>query len=382
MAELISRRDFVQAGMKCAGVLALAGTGSFVLGALGGCSNLTGDLHMVQDMAGREVAIPETITRVFCSNPIGTVDLYLLDPDKMVGWNFRPTGDDRKYIPGEYLNLPALGVWMGSGATPNAEEIVKQSPQVILCYWTADEVGIEMADAIKNQTGVPALLIDYDLRSSPKMYRYLGEVIGSAERAEELAAYCEQKLAQIEDIAHSVPEDERKSVYIAQSTGGLSTDPVGSMHVTDALELINTANVADMPGTEGQGMGMPTVNIEQIMSWNPDAVLVSEYMMSDAESSNLYQEILASDDWHHVDAVKNGEVYRLPKSPFAWFGRPPSVVRLLGCMLLLKVLYPAYATEIDIVQETRDFYHLFYRLDLTDHEINSILNSAGVLAAS
>ena len=150
------------------------------------------------------------------------------------------------------------------------------------------------------------------------------------------------------------------------------------MHVTDALELIGTGNVADMPGTAGQGMGMPTVNLEQIITWNPDAVLVSEYSMSDSESSDLYGEILADDGWANVPCVREGRVYRLPQSPFAWFGRPPSVVRLLGCLLVLKLLYPDYTADIDMVEETRSFYQEFYRLELSDEELVAILETAGV----
>ena len=365
----LSRRAFL--GGTAAAVYALGG------GTLSGCAGGTGATQSVTDMGGREVSVPESIERVFCSNPIGTVDLYLLEPDVLVGWNFLPSGDNRKYIEEEYLELPALGVWMGSGSTPNDEEIATQDPQVILCYWTADETGCDMADEIADEVGIPVLLIDYDLRSAPEMYRYIGELLGLEERAEELAGYCEEKLALIEELAQAVPEDERKSVFLAQGTGGLSTDPVGSMHVTDALELMNTENVADMPGTEGQGMGMPTVNLEQIVEWDPDAVLVSEYSMSDSESSDLYNEIREDESWQAVPAVAAGRVYRLPQSPFSWFGRPPSVVRLLGCLLVMRLLYPAYTQDIDLVEETRAFYELFYRLELSDEDLLAILETAG-----
>lgn len=371
---MLSRRGFLRLSAVAAGTLALGGAA----GALSGCDALTGNLVSITDMGGREVAVPESIERVFCSNPIGTVDLYLLDPEVLVGWNFRPAGDNRKYIPDEYLNLPSLGVWMGSGATPNDEEIVRQSPQVILCYWTADDVGRDMADGVRDETGLPTLLIDYDIRQCAEMYRYVGPLVGRAERGEELATYCDERLERIRSIVAGIPESERKSIFLAQGPGGLSTDPVGSMHVTDALELIGTGNVADMPGTAGQGMGMPTVNLEQIISWNPDAVLVSEYSMSDSESSDLYGEIIADDGWANVPCVREGKVYRLPQSPFAWFGRPPSVVRLLGCLLVMKLLYPQYTTDIDMVEETRSFYREFYQLELTDEELVEILATAGV----
>lgn len=370
---ILSRRGFLRFSAVAATAVAFGGAT-----ALSGCDALTGNLVSVTDMGGREVAVPESIERVFCSNPIGTVDLYLLDPEVLVGWNFRPSGDNRKYNPDEYLSLPSLGVWMGSGATPNDEEIVRQSPQVILCYWTADDVGRDMADGVRDETGLPTLLIDYDIRQCAEMYRYVGPLVGRAERGEELAAYCEERLERIRSIVDAIPESERKSIFLAQGPGGLSTDPVGSMHVTDALELIGTGNVADMPGTAGQGMGMPTVNLEQIITWNPDAVLVSEYSMSDSESSDLYGEIIADDGWANVPCVREGKVYRLPQSPFAWFGRPPSVVRLLGCLLVMKLLYPDYTADVDMVEETRSFYQEFYRLDLTDDELVGILGTAGV----
>ena len=377
--SMISRRTFLKGGAALGCLAVLGGLGAVPLS---GCSVLQGSMRSVTDMGGRQVNVPETIERVFCSNPIGTVDMYLLDPDLMVGWNFLPSGDNRKYIPEEYLSLPSLGVWMGSGATPNDEEIVRQDPQVILCHWTADDVGADMADQIRDETGVPTLLIDYDLRSCAEMYRYVGELLGCPERAEELAAYCDQKLDFIRKRAAQVPEAERKSIYLAQGVGGLSTDPVGSMHVTDALELIGVDNVAYLPGTEGQGMGMPSVNLEQIIEWDPDAVLVSEYSMSDSESSDLYGEISADANWRNVRCVREGAVYRLPQSPFAWFGRPPSVVRLLGCLLVMKLLYPQHTADIDMVEETREFYRLFYRLDLSDDELVAILETAGIDVSS
>ncbi len=325
------------------------------------------------------MSVPEQIDRVFCTNPIGTVDLFMLAPEKLVGWNFRPAGDNKKYIPDEYFALPSLGVWMGAGSVPNAEEIASQDPDVLLCYWTADDVGCDMADEIRNQTGLPVALIDYDLSQAPKMFRYVGNLVGAEERGEELASYCEEKLELIQKIANDIPESERKSIFLAQGSDGLTTDPVGSMHVTDALNLINTENVADMPGTEGKGMGMPSVNLEQVISWNPSAVLVAEFNMSDSESSDIYGAIKADTHWANVPCVAAGEIYRIPQSPFSWFGRPPSAARILGCLWVLKVLYPNYATEINMRMETLDFYRVFYRYeDFDEYTLAQLLNSAGI----
>lgn len=344
---------------------------------LTGCASAS-YARTVVDMAGREVGVPDETTRLFCTNPIGTVDVYGLDPDLLAGWNFLPAGDNRSYIPEQYLELPSLGVWMGSGAVPNAEEIAAQSPDALLCFWTADEAGAAMADDISEETGLPVLLVDYDIRSVGAMYRWVGELTGRTQRAEELAAYCEERVERVRAVAQAVPDNERKTAFLAQGQNGLTTDPVGSMHVTDAFELLGVKNVADLPGMEGQGMGMPTVNIEQILTWNPDVVLVGEYSMSDAESSNIYDEIRSDSHWLAVPAVAAGEVYRIPQAPFSWFGRPPSAVRVLGCLWLAKIFYPEYAADIDVRQETVDFYKTFYRFDLDEGRLSEILISAGI----
>jgi iron complex transport system substrate-binding protein len=370
----LTRRTFMR-------LTAYSAIGAFCASLLPGCSGFSsqGNLRNITDMGNRRVMVPEQISRVFCTNPIGTVDMFGLAPEMLVGWNFRPAGDNKKYIPDEYFALPSLGVWMGSGSVPNAEEIAKQDPDVLLCYWTADDVGANMADEVQNQTGLPVVLVDYDLRHAPEMYRFVGGLIGIGDRSEELATFCERKLAMISEIAQAIPEASRKRIFLAQGNEGLTTDPVGSMHVTDALSLICTENVADMPGTEGQGMGMPSVNLEQIIEWNPDAVLVAEFNMSDSESSDIYGAIKDDDHWKNVPCVAAGEIYRIPQSPFSWFGRPPSVVRLLGCLWLLKVLYPEYSSAINMRDETIEFYKVFYRYEkFDDYTLTQLLGAAGI----
>lgn len=58
---------------------------------------------------------------------------------------------------------------------------------------------------------------------------------------------------------------------------------------------------------------------------------------------------------------------------------PPSAVRALGCLWLLKVLYPDYADEIDMREETLEFYRVFYGYDGFDEEsLGRLLESAGI----
>jgi iron complex transport system substrate-binding protein len=344
-----------------------------------GCAQNSVDpsTRTIVDMGGRTVRIPKTINKVLCSNPIGTDDIYMLDPALLAGWNFKPSGQDAAFISSQYLSLPSLGVWMGAGETPNIEEVRSVNPDVILCFWSADKTGIKMADTIQKETGIPVVLVDYDIRSSAKTFEFLGALLGETQRAEQLASYCRSKLAQITQLVASVPQSERPTVFLAEGQGGLQTDPVGSLHVQDTFDLLGVKNVVNLPGMEGQGMGMPAVSMEQVVAWQPDVVLVSEYNMSNTQKSDLYQEILSDSGWRNLKAVQAGRVYRIPQSPFSWIGRPPSAARILGCLWLAKVLYPD-KENIDFTQDMRTFFSLFYRRQLTDQEIRSLLKYSGV----
>lgn len=343
---------------------------------LGGCTKRPSSAgKAIVDMGGRSVQVPEDIEKVFCSNPIGTADMYMLDESRLAGINFKPSETDAAYLRPTYTGLPSLGVWMGAGAVPNTEEVLSVAPDAVLCFWSADDAGVTMADAIAGEMDVPVVLCDCDIGNVAATFRFLGSLLGCEERAEELASYSEKRVVTIASLATDVVAPNPRTVFLSEGAGGLSTDPVGSLHVTDALELAGVGNVADMPGTQGQGMGMPTVSIEQVISWDPSAVLVSEYSMSDGTSSDLYDAIMADPSWNNVAAVKRGDVFKIPSSPFSWFGRPPSAMRLLGCLWLLDALYPGQ-TGIDMVSETIEFYQAFLGVSLSDAEARQLLGNA------
>src|SRR5262245_58899898 len=69
----------------------------------------------VTDSAGRQVEVPDRIARVFAAGPPASVLLYVLAPDRLVGWQRAPHPEDLAYIAPEYRNLPVLGSLTGGG---------------------------------------------------------------------------------------------------------------------------------------------------------------------------------------------------------------------------------------------------------------------------
>lgn len=151
-------------------------------------------------------------------------------------------------------------------------------------------------------------------------------------------------------------------MYYAENADGLATDPTGSSH-TEVLDYCKVTNVADVEMKSGQGR--TEVSIEQVIAWNPELILChSGFVLAD--------DIMNNAQWADIQAVKDGKVYTTPAIPFNWFDRPPNVMRLLGIEWFATVCYPEI--DIDINQEVRDFFSLFYNVDLTDDQLQSLLN--------
>ena len=90
---------------------------------------------------------------------------------------------------------------------------------------------------------------------------------------------------------------------------------------------------------------------------------------------NFYEAVWRDFYWQGVDAVASGRVYLSPTAPFGWIDRPPSLNRMIGLEWLAGLFYPDQANQ-DLREVTRSFYDLFYHVDLTDAELDRLLQWA------
>ena len=317
----------------------------------------------ITDMAGRTVVIPTQVDAVYCAVPTGEAMVATLAPEKIIGWVNEPSEATMEYLPENLASLPVIGGWMGQEATASMEDIIKLAPDVIVYMSSGSLISTdEVPDQISQQTGIPVVCVSSDLDKTAEVYRTLGDWIGEAERGEQLATYYEDKFDEVMAKIDAIPESERPTVYYAENADGLATDPTGSQH-TEVLDHCKVVNVADVEMKSGQGR--TEVSIEQVIEWNPEIILChSGFVLAD--------DIMTNPQWADIQAVKDGKVYTTPAIPFNWFDRPPNVMRLLGIEWFASVCYPSI--DIDIEQEVRDFYSLFYNVDLTDEQLQALLN--------
>jgi iron complex transport system substrate-binding protein len=323
----------------------------------------------IVDMAGRENTVPEEINKVFCVTPVGTIITYTLAPERLVAWNYEMGEMEKKFILQEYRDLPNLGSWYSKGSC-NSEEVLKIDPDIILFMGTMDiqeKSVISQADGLQKQLDIPVVLVNGELAELEQAYKFIGDLIGEQEKAQELGEYCRKAVAEAREKAQSIPQDKRAKVYYAEGANGLQTEPCGSRH-TEVLSMVGGINVADVP--QKAGKGMTAISLEQLILWNPELIL-----SWGSEHGGYYDAIFTDQKWEDIQAVKNKRVYAIPAVPFKWFDRPPSVNQVIGLKWVGNLLYPD-VFAYDMHQDTKDFYQKFYRYELTDEEVDEILKDS------
>lgn len=323
----------------------------------------------VTDHSGRKLELPGAISRVYSTSPIGTMLMYTFDDKMVAGVNVNISDGEKAYLTEYYASLPNLGGWYGKGNQGNIEEIIKAAPDVVLSSGT-DQGSIDQAEQLQKQLGIPVILVKSDLTDLPETYRFLGKLFNREDRGEELASYTQKALDDAKEITAQIPEDKKIRVYYAEEQDGLHTDPSGSSH-SQLIDLCGGINVADCEITPGYGR--TAVSIEQVMKWNPELIICS--VDNGFADSSSYNTIMNDGKWSTIPAVKNGLVFETPMQPQNWFDRPPSVNTIIGIKWVHSILYPEYV-DFDIKEETKEFYKLFYHVELSGQDVENITKNA------
>jgi iron complex transport system substrate-binding protein len=325
-----------------------------------------GHAASVTDSAGRTVAVPEAISRVFASGPPASILLYVLAPDRLTGWPRAPHAYERPFLAQAYRDLPETGRLTGRGDTANLEVVLRDKPDLIFDFGSIRDTYISLANRTQQQTGIPYLLIDGRFENTPAALRLMGGVLGVQERAEQLARYVEALFAELDEALAKIPEDGRPRVYLARGPDGLETGLKGSIN-TEIIERAGGRNVAD-PGPDSTlRRGITQVSIEQVIVANPDTILTWD--------RNFYDQVWTNPLWANIDAVRRKRIYLAPTAPFGWIDRPPSINRIIGLKWLAGLFYPD-RFDFDLRGETRKFYKLFYHVDLSDAELDRLIEWA------
>jgi len=125
--------------------------------------------------------------------------------------------------------------------------------------------------------------------------------------------------------------------------------------------------VPDLPDTDQPNRGgLVVVSVKDLLDWAPDTIITLE--------RGFAAKAATAPDWQPVPAVAKHRVFVAPELPFGFIDEPPSINRLIGLAWLMHTLYPSQ-TEGDVRQQTKDFYRLFYQVDLSDSDLDRLLET-------
>ena len=219
------------------------------------------------------------------------------------------------------------------------------------------------ADQVQALAGIPYILIDDSFARMPAVLRSTGAMLGVADRGGDLGLYAEHAIAALRGRLLIRPADTRPRVYFARGRDGLVTALPGSA----AGEAIDEAGAINVAAPLGRG-GDVAVTYAELASWDPEIII--------AEQRGFYAGMRRNPAWRRLSAVRHDRVYLEPANPFGWIDDPAGVNRLIGLYWLSSLLYPNMLQE-DLRTTTCDFYDKFYRVKLTNAQVEALVASAG-----
>jgi iron complex transport system substrate-binding protein len=261
----------------------------------------------------------------------------------------------RRVFP-EALSIPS-DVTRGGMFNPNLESILQLRPSIVV-QWTEPA---ELITALENAR-IPVVGL---INSPPNQNVHarnmtiVGAVIGQSARTEMLLAEQRRMETQIESVVTTIPASERPRVLYLRSVQP-SMNPAGPNTYQDFwIRLVGGRNVAGAPGLDSA-----TINLEQVLAWNPQIIFLGAFDNSTPE------DILSNPALQRLDAVRARRIYKLPHGGYRW--DPGSHESHLGWQWAAMLMHPE-RFRFDLRRHVREAYQFLYRYDVAEMDIDEIL---------
>lgn len=325
--------------------------------------------RIIKDQLGFDVELPPAkdikriaihkllpLPSVYAVYKGGNVDgLISMPPDSL---NAAKNSILAKYAP-DILNV---SIDYYKGGELNMEELLKLKPDVVF-YAGGEEERQQFVNA-----GIPAVGFSTVTPNGPNTIETLNAWISLMEQVFEegskvtgITEYAKEAQDEINKRLADIPEDQRKKVLMI---GHYSSTNFTLGGFSDYwISVTGGINVGK--GTQGN------VNMEQVYSWAPDIIFIST--LSDFFPEDFYNNTTVEGaDWSGVPAVINKQVYKFPLGMHRWW--PPSTDAPLSLWWIAKTTYPEKFEDINMDEKIKEYYKKFYGMDLTEEDVNSILN--------
>lgn len=308
---------------------------------------------------GSKAEIPSYPQRIACFyNPAYDKIVMLSTGSRIALMPREATQWARKFYP-ELAGIPVNS----TEGIPDVERLLKLNVDLVFyprgraSISRVTEAGIAAVCPF-NDKFIP-LTIDEYTAEFKRQIMFFSEILGSesAPRAERYCRYLENITSRIRLITSKIPESQKPRVYYGKlndlcSTQGNNTimkwytELAGGVYLPKDLDKY-----------------FATVNMEKIISWDPDIILLGMYgSFDDAKSTRGLDTMRAN---------KKRKVFKVPAGVFCW--DMTSCETALLPLFLGKKFHPDLFRDWDIVKEMKKFYSEIYGIEITGTDAERIL---------
>ncbi len=322
--------------------------------------SLAADTVTVTDGLGRQVTLPANSKRVICSGPGCLRYLtYLQAQDRIVAVDDmearRKTFDAKPYAMAnpQFKDYPIFGEFRGHD---NPELIISLEPQPQVIFKTFATMGHDPVE-LEAKTGIPVVVLNYGDMGKHKAdmfasLRIMGKALGKEERAEEVVAFFENSIKDLQDRVAEIPEAEQKTCFV----GGIAHKGPHGFQSTQPdyppFRYTAAKNVASDPQAAGKGRHADVAK-EKIVEWNPDILFLDLSTLQLQGKASGYWELKNDPAYRQLKAVKQGEVYGV--LPYNWYSVNFGSI-LADAYFVGRILHPKRFDDIDPVKKADEIY--------------------------
>ena len=326
--------------------------------------------HVIVDHLGIEVEVPYEVNRIAVGNilPLPSVLTVFFDSaEKIVGMSPNSMSAAENGLLGElYPDILKAETGYMNGTDINLEELMKLEPDIVLYSASQPEQGEQLRNAGFAAVALSVNKWEYNaIETLNQWIGLLSEIFPDNDKTEVVAKHSDEIYNMVQERVADIPEEERERVFFLFKYSDTDMETSGSKFFGQFwADAVAAVNVAEEITTDNQ----VAANMEQVYKWNPTIIFITNFTA--AQPDDLYNNTIGNYDWSAVDAVKNQKVYKMPLGMYRSY--TPGADTPVTLLWFAKNTYPELFEDIDMIQETKDYYKEVFGVELTDDQASAI----------
>jgi len=339
-------------------------------------NNNESSTHVVTDHNGNQVEVKNKIDRVVVCDilPLPSVLTVFFDSaTKIVGMNEASMLAAKNGLLGQiYPEILNASTGFMDGSNVNIEELAKLQPDIVFYSATNKELGETLKNSGFSAIGISVNKWQYNaIETLNNWFSLLGEIFSENDKAQKVAKRSNEIYELVQSRVSSIPQDQKRRTFFLFQISDTTITTSGKQFFGQWWsEAIGTVNVAEELTKDNS----VSVNIEQIYTWNPDLIFITNF--NTAYPKDLYENAIGNYDWSEIDAIKNQQAFKMPLGMYRSY--TPGADTPITLLFLAKCAYPDLFEDIDISKEAKDYYLDLFGIILTDEQAGSIFNPSAL----